>query len=96
MVLSEFLFGISQLPRAKQNLNEWRILKSGFLICDTTEADAYNAAELRLSMRRNGRQLQLIDAHIAVTALRFGVTLLTADRDFISIPGLQLDDWVKT
>lgn len=31
-VLSEFLFGIGGLPRARQNLLEWQLLKADFVI----------------------------------------------------------------
>lgn len=55
--------------------------------------DAEMAADLRLKLRRVGRQLGAVDALIAVLALRNDLTLLTTDGDFAAVPGLKLENW---
>ncbi len=93
--LHEFLFGIALLPRAKQNLQEWRRLKGLFRYYHVDKTVAEEAAELRVHLRRRGRQLEAIDALIAIIALKSGLPLLTTDRDFQAIPQLKTENWRK-
>ncbi len=94
--LTEFLFGISTLPRAKRNRAEWERLKLRFNYYSIDQIDAEQAAELRLTLRQRGWQLAAFDALIATVALRYELTLLTTDRDFHSIPGLKYENWRDT
>jgi predicted nucleic acid-binding protein len=91
--LSEFLFGIGILPRAKQNFDEWERLKSDFIYYNIDLIDAEQAAKLRLALRQQGLQLNIIDALVAVVALRNDLTVLTTDRDFQNVPGLNQENW---
>lgn len=91
--LCEFLYGIGTLPRAKQNFAEWEQIKSDFTYYFVDINDAEQAAKLRLALRQQGVQLGMIDALIAVVALRNDLTLLTTDKDFSTIPGLKLENW---
>lgn len=93
--LTEMLFGISLLPRAKQNLREWARLRPHFTCVAPDEADAEQAARLQVSLRRRGRQLETVDALIAAVALRYELTLLTTDHDFIAVPDLTQENWLK-
>lgn len=54
------------------------------------------AAQLQVQLRRAGRQLQTVDALIAIVALRYNMTLLTTDRDFSPIPALHLENWLAS
>lgn len=56
--------------------------------------DAEKAARLRVELRGIGRQLEALDAFIALIAIRFDLILLTTDHDFDPIPGLQRENWV--
>lgn len=93
LIVAEMLFGIGILPRAAQNLTEWERLQSGFTCYFPDETDAKHAAELQIALRRRGWQLETVDAFIAVTALRYKLTLLTTDQDFKAVPGLLREDW---
>ena len=93
--LTEILFGIGILPRAKQNQVEWQRLKPHLPCYPVEEADAELAATLQISLRRRGWQLETVDALIAVIALRNGLILLTTDRDFEGIPDLPQENWIK-
>lgn len=57
-------------------------------------ADAERAANLQTSLRRRGRQLETVDALIAAVALRYDLTLLTADNDFSAISQLKRENWL--
>jgi len=94
--LNEFLFGISILPRAIQNLKEWERLKHDFNIYSIDQTDAELSAKLRISLRKKGWQLGIIDSLIAVVALRYDLTLLTTDKDFSMIPVLKQENWRDT
>ncbi len=92
-VLTEVLFGIGIAPRAVQNLQLWAPWDQS-LMCHIPDAiDAREAADLQIRLRKQGRQLATVDALIAVTALRYDLTLLTTDNDFRSVPGLRLENW---
>jgi tRNA(fMet)-specific endonuclease VapC len=87
--ITELLFGISFLPRAKQSLAVWDSLKFSFNYYDIDRGDAEQAAKLRVLLRRQGWQLETVDALIATIALRNNLTLLTTDKDFKGISNLK-------
>lgn len=93
-VLTETVFGLSLLPRAIQNLDEWDRLRKVLPCLVPDERDAQQAAELMTSLRKRGRQLETIDALIATVALRHDLILLTTDRDFEAVPSLLRENWV--
>jgi tRNA(fMet)-specific endonuclease VapC len=93
-VLTETVFGLSTLPRWLQNLSEWTRLRETIDCFIPDEGDAQHAAELQLVLRKRGRRLETVDALIAAVALHHDLVLLTADRDFDAIPGLQLENWL--
>lgn len=67
-VITETLFGIGMLPRAAQNLAEWERLKPLLPCYIPDEVDAEWAAELQVSLRRHGWQLETVDGLIAAVA----------------------------
>ena len=92
--VTETLFGIGVLPRAQQNLAEWERLKPLLPCYIPDETDAEFAAELQISLRGRGWQLETVDALIAAVALRYDLTLLTTDKDFRGVPKLQRENWL--
>jgi len=93
-VLSEVWYGINTLPRASENRHEWRQLRQ-FVPChQLDETDAELAAELQLSLRLQGWQLETVDALIAAVALHYTLVLLTSDKDFHAVPNLQQENWL--
>ncbi len=92
--LTEFLYGISVIPRARQNLATWEILQNRFGYYDIKQSDAEKAARLQVSLRRQGWQLGTVDALIAAITLRYDLTLLTTDQDFRPIVGLKQANWL--
>lgn len=93
-MLTETVFGLSLLPRAVQNLAEWTRLREMIPCYIVDESDGYSAAKLPVSLRRQGRQLETVDALIAVIALRYDLVLLTADNDFHAVPELRHENWL--
>ncbi len=93
-VLTETLFGIGILPRAALNRGEWQRLRLAVPCYVPDEWDAESAADLQLALRRRGRQLETVDSLIAVVTLRYGLILLTTDKDFQAVPGLPQENWL--
>lgn len=91
--LHEFLFGIRLIPRAAKNMQIWAKLKGLFKYYDVDQTSAEQSAQLRVTLRQRGRQLEAIDSFIAVIAVRYDVILLTTDKDFQSIPDLEHENW---
>jgi tRNA(fMet)-specific endonuclease VapC len=93
-IVAETLYGIGLLPRAAQNLAEWARLRPSLACFIPDEDDAENAAALQRSLRRQGWQLETVDAFIAVVALRYDLVLLTSDKDFVPVPNLKQENWI--
>lgn len=93
-VLNEFLFGIRSLPRAHENVRIWEQLKTDFVYYSIDPQDAEQAVEFRINLMRQGRQLGVVDSFVAAAALRYGLTLLTKDKDFLVVPQLKQENWL--
>lgn len=93
VILAETLYGISSVPRSAQNRALWSQIQPQLRCYAPDESDAIWAVDLQVSLRKQGRQLATIDALIAVTALRYDLTLLTTDGDFRAVPNLRLANW---
>lgn len=94
-VLSEVWYGISLLPRAKQNQAEWAKLRIWLPCYSLDDADGDMAAELQITLRRIGKQLETVDALIAAVGIRYDLTLLTTDGDFRPISQLKTENWLQ-
>lgn len=81
LVLQELLQGFSG-PRARKQIIE---SFSAFPLITPDRDDHIEAAELRNRCRRAGLQIGTIDAIIAWICIRHGMTLLTADKDFVGM-----------
>jgi tRNA(fMet)-specific endonuclease VapC len=93
-VLTETIYGLGLLPRAAQNLLELEQIRAQVTCYIVDETDAELAAEFQISLRRQGKQLDTVDALIAAVALRYKLTLLTTDRDFRWVPLLVRENWM--
>ena len=93
-VMTETKFGIGILPRAKAILEEWQRLRPRFTAYALDASDAELAVDLQLALRKTGWQLASFDALIAAMALRYDLILLTTDRDFQAVAGLQIENWL--
>ena len=81
LVLQELLQGFSG-PRARQ-----QIIASfeALPLLSPDRDDHIAAAELRNRCRRSGLQIGTIDALLAQLCVRYGMTLLTTDKDFAGV-----------
>lgn len=93
-VLTETLFDLHMLPSLARNIAEWSRLRQAIRCYKVDEADAETAAGLQAMLRKKGWLLETADALIAATALRYGLILLTADKDFSAIHDLKHENWL--
>lgn len=95
IVLHELRFGIAKSARSAANL---RVLEEFLSASIETpafdEADAADAADIRLFLQRRGTPIGPYDILIAAQARRRGASLVTANiREFRRVPGLVVQDW---
>jgi predicted nucleic acid-binding protein len=81
LVLQELLQGFTGAKAREQIVERFAVLP--LLIPD--RQDHIDAAELRNGWRRRGVQVGTIDALLAHLCVRYGLTMLTCDRDFAQI-----------
>ncbi len=66
-----------------------RIVRAFIAIVQPRDEDYARASTLRLELRRQGRNLSLIDALGYVLAKRFNIRFLTGDREFKGLDGVE-------
>jgi tRNA(fMet)-specific endonuclease VapC len=93
-LITEAVSGFSILPRAARNWTQWHTIRPSLVLLPLDETDALDAAALQVALRRQGRQLATVDALIATVTLRYDLTLLTTDGDFVAVPTLRVENWL--
>ena len=89
-VAGELLFGAQNSGRPAENLRNYRsfILDTQVLLLDMLAAEHY--VEIRLALKQQGRPIPENDMWIAAICRANDVPLLTFDKHFGYVPGLQL------
>lgn len=89
-VAGELLFGAQNSGRPAENLQNYRsfILDTQVLLLDALATEHY--AEIRLALKQQGRPIPENDMWIAAICRANDVPLLTFDKHFGYVPGLQL------
>ena len=93
IVLGEFRYGIAQSKR-RSSYEAW--LDSSLIhfdILSVTEETAIAYAALRVTLKRSGRPIPANDAWIAALALQHRLPILSRDKHFDSVPGLDRRSW---
>jgi len=90
---AEMLFGLAKRPDAKRlHVAVWEFLRRvDVLPWDSAVAEHYGT--LRADLERQGKTLAPLDLLIATHALGVGAVLVTNDRAFGKVSGLQVEDW---
>jgi tRNA(fMet)-specific endonuclease VapC len=95
IALYEIWYGIGKSARREQNA----LALTTFLTLNITPwpfetEDAEEAADIRVTLERNGTPIGPYDVLIAAQARRRAALLVTANtREFVRIPGLETTNW---
>ena len=93
IVLGEYRYGISQ-SRHKARFESW--LEGLILDCrvlDVDEGTTREYAGIRFELRTAGKPIPTNDLWIAALCRQHGLSLLSRDRHFDFVPGIQRVNW---
>lgn len=93
VVIGELLAGAYHSERAAFNVAEIQRLAAEFPIlqCDVVTADYY--ARIQRSLWRKGKPIPENDVWIAALALQHQLRLITLDKHFERVEGLEIEIW---
>ena len=93
VVIGEYRFGIAQ-TRDATDYNNWLnrlVIESSVL--DVTDQTTHHYAAIRLQLKRIGRPIPMNDVWIAALCRQHELPLLSRDRHFDAVAGIQRLDW---
>ena len=93
VVKAELWYGARQYGNVQKRLHALEMLFAPFVSLPFDDAAASHYAEIRHELENQGRVIGPNDLKIAAIARARGLTLVSSDREFSRVPGLQLEDW---
>lgn len=93
IVLGELYFGAGKSARAEDNIariDEFAA-DSAVLVCDAVTARRYGA--IKHQLKEQGTPIPENDVRIAALTMQYRLTLVTRDRHFGAVEGLQVEPW---
>lgn len=91
----ELVFGLEKRRVSKHLYRSVTELLRRIDVLPWGRAAAKQYGALRATLERGGKGLGDIDLLIAAHALSVGGILVTSDRAFRNVPGLDIEDWAK-
>ena len=91
----ELLFGLEKNPKVKHRQEVADFLQTKIRILPWDERAARTYGKLKADMERNGLHLGELDMMIAAHCLAENLDLVTSDKAFRNVPGLNVEDWRK-
>jgi tRNA(fMet)-specific endonuclease VapC len=93
IILGELFFGAYKSHRVRENLEKINELMNSMRIlsCDEITADHYGL--LKKQVRQKGRPIPENDLWLAALARQHSLVLLTRDRHFQDIEGVNVTEW---
>lgn len=93
-VLCEYRAGIQISKRRSQNLSRLQSALSVLRIWPADETTGAHFAAIFEELRAAGTMISQFDLLIAAITRHYGLTLLTADRDFQVVAGIKIENWL--
>ena len=96
ITLSELLYGVSKSSKPEQNQMALTQFVAPLVISPYADEAAQYYGDLRAHLEKQGTPIGSLDMLIAAHALSIACTLVTNnEKEFIRIPNLKIDNWVK-
>ena len=96
ITLSELLYGVSKSSKPEQNQMALTQFIAPLEILSYGDEAAQYYGDLRAHLEKQGTPIGSLDMLIAAHALSITCTLVTNnEKEFIRIPNLKIDNWVK-
>lgn len=93
VVIGEYRYGIAQ-SRHRARYRRWlEGLISDSTVLDITVQTTHHYAAISLELRRSGKPIPANDLWIAALCRQHGLPLLSRDRHFDEVSGIQRLDW---
>ena len=87
--LLELAYALTRDYGKREAVKILKIVRAFVTIVQPTDEDYAEASKLRIELRRQGRNLSLIDALGYIIARRLGILFLTGDREFKGLEGVE-------
>jgi len=95
VVLGELFYGAANSAQPQKNEHAVRQFLAQSVLLPIDEGIAIRYATIRLELKRTGRPIPENDLWIAATCLELDIPLLTVDRHFDYVQGLQVINWMR-
>ena len=95
ITLAELHFGAARSARADANLERVEAFADELASYPFDDDCAARFGRIKAEMLSTGRPTPDFDLAIAAVAMTHGLTVITADRHFAEVPGLESADWTK-
>jgi len=93
IVLGEFRYGIAG-SRHRSAYEKWLDAHlQDFDVLAVTSETTLEYANVRVALKRSGRPIPANDAWISALALQYRLAVLSRDRHFDNVPGLERKSW---
>jgi predicted nucleic acid-binding protein len=92
-VIGEYRYGIAQARRGVRHRAWLENFMADCVILDITDNTTHHYAAIRLELRRVGRPIPTNDIWIAALCRQHNFPLLSRDRHFDVVPGVQRIEW---
>ena len=89
----ELYFGAYRSSRVEENLALVRSLLNGLEVLLFDREAGEIAARIMVNLMKRGEPLDVRDVFIAAIAMRKGEKLVTRDKDFTRVEGLEVEFW---
>ncbi len=93
IVLGEYRYGIAQSRHAARYRRWLDGLIGDCTVLDVTEPTTHHYSAINVELRRAGKPIPTNDLWIAALCRQYRLPLLSQDRHFDSVPGIQRIAW---
>ena len=91
---AELMYGVEVSPKREQDGARLEVLLRHMVVLDLVQAAALDYAEIRVSLKKQGKMIGANDLLIAAHARSMGLTLVTNNvREFRRVPQLKVENW---